>query len=76
MDPFFASLGVREVAVIHRDSKKPEVHLTAGKFVEGAADRSGWVASETMGIRMRASGAEPAKLVVEDASDPATHAEI
>jgi len=72
--PFFASLGVREVVVIDRDSKKPEVHrLTGGRFVEAAADPSGWVASETLGVRMRASGP---KLVVEDAADHATRAEI
>jgi len=71
--PFLASLGVREVVVIHRDSKKPEVHrLTAGRYVEAAADPSGWVASETLGVRMRALGT---KLVVEDA-DHAMRAEI
>lgn len=75
--PFFASLGVREVVVIHRDSKKPEVHrLTASGFAEAAADPSGWVGSETLGIRMRASGPGPAKLVVEDAADRAARAEI
>jgi Uma2 family endonuclease len=75
--PFFASLGVREVVVIHRDSKKPEVHrLKAGRFGEAAADPSGWVASEAMGIRLRASGSEPARLVVEDAADRATRTEI
>jgi Uma2 family endonuclease len=72
--PFFASLGVREVVVIDRDSKKPEVHrLAAGRFAVAAADASGWVVSETLGVRMRALGA---KLVVEDAADPTTHAEI
>jgi Uma2 family endonuclease len=75
--PFFASLGVREVVVIHRDSKRPEIHrLAAGTFAQAAADSSGWVASETMGIRMRASDPEPAKLLVEDAADHATRAEI
>jgi len=71
--PFFASLGVREAVAIDRDSKRPEVHrLAAGRFVRAAADPSGWVASETLGVRMRALGT---KLVVEDA-DHAMRAEI
>jgi len=75
--PFYASLRVREVVLIHRDSKKPEVHrLTAGRFVEVVADPSGWVASETLGIRLRASRQEPARLLVEKTADPATRAEI
>jgi len=75
--PFFAALGVREVVVIHRDSKVPEIHrLASSRFVEAVADPSGWVASETLGVRMRASGPERAKLLIEDATDRATRAEI
>jgi Uma2 family endonuclease len=74
--PFFASLDVREVIVIDRDSKKPELFRRAGSsFVEVAADREGWLASETLRVRLRlVVGAKT--LALEDADDAAARAEI
>jgi Uma2 family endonuclease len=74
--PFFASLGVREVVVIDRDAKKPEVFRLAGQqYLAVAADREGWVTSETMRVRFRqAPGASI--LVVEDVDDATARTEI
>jgi len=69
--PFFAGLGVREVVIIDRDTKKPEVFRLAGpQYLAVAADREGWVTCETLGVRFRREDGEPAKLAVEDLSDP------
>lgn len=74
--PFFASLRVREVIVIDRDSKRPELFRLAGsRYVDVAADREGWLASETLRVRLRlVAGAKT--LALEDADDAAARAEI
>ncbi|MBI2920814.1 MAG: Uma2 family endonuclease [Planctomycetes bacterium] len=75
--PFFEKLGVREVVVVHRDSKQPEVHRPAGgRLTLVPADPEGWVISEAIGIRLRVLPGDPAKLVVEDIQNPALRAEI
>lgn len=75
--PFFARLGVREVVVVPRDSKKPEIYrLTGSQYLAVAAEADGWIRSEAMRVRLRlVPGAVP-RLAVEDADDPAIRAEI
>lgn len=64
--PFFAGLGVREVIVIGRDNKVPEVFRLAGtQYLAVATDRDGYVASETLGVRFRLEIAATPRLIVE-----------
>jgi len=73
--PFFASLGVREVVVVPRDEKKPEVYRLAGaQYLAIAADRDGGVASEVLGVRL--APAPGPRLAVEDLTDPSHRTEI
>jgi len=75
--PFFAALGVREVVVVPRDEKKPEVYRLAGQqYLAVAADREGWVPSEVLGVRLRLESGTPPRLAIEDGGDPAVRAEI
>lgn len=54
---FYAAVGVREVWIIDRDSKRPEVFCRAGnKLVPRKADADGWVGSEVVGAEFRAAG--------------------
>lgn len=63
--PFFARLSVREVVVVDRGTKRPEVFRLAGpQYVAVAADREGWLTAETLGVRLRG---EEGSLLVEDA---------
>jgi Uma2 family endonuclease len=54
--PFYASLGVPEVWVIHRDTKEPRVLLLKGGLYEPQPPGAGgWVVSPFAGIEMRAA---------------------
>ena len=54
--PFFAALGVVEVIVIDRDAKQPSVFRLVGpQYVALQPDSGGWVASDTLGVRMQKS---------------------
>ena len=54
---FYAKVGVREVWIIERDSKRPEIYeLSEGKLRPRAADAEGWVKSEVVGAQMRSGG--------------------
>lgn len=74
--PFFAALGVREVVVIDRDTKLPEVFRLAGDRYHIAASGDGWLTSQVLGLRFKATGDTPPRLIVEDAADPTARAEI
>ena len=75
--PFFARLGAGEVLVVDRDAKKPEVFRLAGtQYLAIAPDREGWVTSERLGVRLRVAAGPPARLVLEDLSNPAARIEI
>lgn len=75
--PFFARLGIRDVVVIDRDTKQPEVHrLAGGQYVAVAADHDGWVASEVLGVRFRRVEAIPPRLAIEDLEDSTARVEI
>jgi Uma2 family endonuclease len=75
--PFYAGLGVREVIVIDRDSKRPEVYRLAGaEYVALQQDSDGWLRSEKMMVRFRAVSGPPARLAIEDVADVFARAEI
>jgi len=75
--PFFASLGVREVIVIDRDSKRPELYRLAGsQFVALQEDEQGLLRSESMNVRFGRIAGEKSQLAVVDAVDPGKRAEI
>ena len=74
--PFFAKLRVREVIVIDRDSKKPELFRLAGsQHVAVEPDHEGWLTSEAMRVRFRQSPGSKS-LAIEDTEDTANRAEI
>jgi Uma2 family endonuclease len=75
--PFYATIGTREVIVINRDTKQPEIYRLAGnEFVVLQANALGWLRAETMNMRFRRIDARPPRLRIEDAIDPAVSAEI
>lgn len=75
--PFFATLGVREVIVISRDTRAPEVfHLAGPQYLAVAADREGWTPSDVLGIRFRLEAGQPPQLWIEDSADPASRTGI
>ena len=74
---FFAKLGVPEVVVVDRDTKKPEVFRLAGsKYLAVAPDRDGWISSERLAVRLTVTASQPARLIVEDLSDTSRRCEI
>ena len=75
--PFYAALGTREVVVIDRDSKRPEIYRLAGsQFVTLQPDSDGWLRAETMSVRFRVVDGQPPRLRIEDAIDSSVHVEI
>ena len=75
--PFYAAIGTREVIVIDRDTKQPEIFRLAGpQYVAQKADREGWLHAETMQIRFRRAGTTPPRLGVEDGTDATGCTEI
>ena len=75
--PFYAALGVREVIVVDRDSKRPEIYRLAGpQYVALQKDDDGWLRSEAMMVRFRVITGPPPRLAIEDPADPAARAEI
>jgi Uma2 family endonuclease len=75
--PFYAALGVKEVIVVDRDSKQPEIfRLTGSQYVVLQPDPDGWLRSLVLGIRVRRVEATPARLALEDSAEPSVGAEI
>lgn len=75
--PFFAALGVREVVILARDTKQPEVFRLAGRqYLAVASDADGWTTSETMRVRFRTTPGNPPRLAVADLDEPASSTEI
>ena len=69
--PFYAALGVREVVVIPRDEKKPELYRLAGdQYVAVSPDANGWLLSETMRVRLGNEPGPPPRLLIDDGADP------
>src|SRR5262245_1722442 len=75
--PFYGAIGTREVVVIDRDSKRPEVFRLAGsQYVALQPDSEGWLLAETIGIRFRRLDSVPPRLAAEDRAEPPVCAEI
>ena len=73
--PFFARLGVREVIVVDRDTKHPEIFRLAGsQYVAVQADSDRWLGSDTMQVRF--TWTETGHLVIEDLEDSTSRCEI
>lgn len=74
---FFATLGVLEVIVIERDSKRTEVfRLQQGAYSRDIADATGGLTSRTMNVSFAVAEGSPPRLVVGDASDQNSSTEI
>ena len=70
--PFYANLGVPEVWIIDRDSKRPEVYVLAGpRYNAVEADSAGWVRSRAVGLAMRHENGKLFVLFDDDASPTA-----
>lgn len=75
--PFYAALGVREVIVIDRDTKRPEVYRLAGpQYVMLQPDSDGWLVSEPLGVRFCQVADVRARLAIEDTADASVRTEI
>ena len=71
------AIQVREVIVIDRDSKRPELYRLAGsQFVLVQRDSQGWLASEKMSVRFNSRDEQPRRLIVEDLFDNEQRQEI
>ncbi|MBN1421999.1 MAG: Uma2 family endonuclease [Planctomycetes bacterium] len=71
--PFYAKLGVPEVWVVDRDSRKPELYvLRQGAYERRDADPGAWLESGATGIEMRAESGD--KLAIRLARDDASRA--
>jgi Uma2 family endonuclease len=72
--PFFARLGVREVIVIDRDSKRTEIYRLAGtQYVAVAIDERGGLRSDVLSVRFFLAND---RLALEDLANPSARAEI
>jgi Uma2 family endonuclease len=53
--PFYAALGAREVWIIDRNTREPEVHRLAGdEYQLTDTNEAGWLLSEAVGVELRA----------------------
>ncbi len=74
--PFYAALGTREVVVVDRDTKRPEIYRLAGsQLVALQPEADGWLRAETMSVRFRVAEGRSA-LQIEDGIDAAAVVEI
>jgi Uma2 family endonuclease len=72
--PFYAALGVLEVWIIHRDTKKPEIHLLGKGRYRKLRAAGGWLRSPATGVEMRA--VPGGKLAVRVKDNPSTAADL
>jgi len=73
---FYAAIGTREVIVIDRDTKRPEIYRLAGSELSMLQpDAEGWVRAETMRVRFR-QAQERSVLQIEDLIDATIAAEV
>jgi Uma2 family endonuclease len=69
--PFFARLGVREVIVVHCDTKETEIyHLAGREYVAVSRDHQGWLRSEVLNARFARTSSS--RLVIEALADDAS----
>jgi Uma2 family endonuclease len=75
--PFFASLGVREVLIIDRDTKGVDAfQLQAGQYLRQEPGTDSEVVSKVLGVRLRTLPTSPPRLLVRDALGDDPGAEI
>jgi Uma2 family endonuclease len=56
---FYAKIGVREVWIIDRDTRQPQIYrLVADEFEPREPDSAGWLQSDVVGAEMRATADE------------------
>jgi Uma2 family endonuclease len=56
---FYAKVRVREVWIIDRDTRRPQIYrLVGNEFETRAPDSAGWLQSDIVGAEMRATGDE------------------
>jgi len=73
---FYTALGTREVVVVDRDTKRPEIYRLAGsQLVALQPEADGWLRAETMSVRFRVAEGRSA-LQIEDGIDAAAVVEI
>jgi Uma2 family endonuclease len=74
--PFMAKLGVRELVMIDRDTKRVEVlQLTEQAYAPRAPEADGSLLSESLGVRFATAGTPP-RLLLIDTTDPTQRTEI
>ena len=72
--PFFARLGVREVIIVHRDSKEVELYrLEGSEYTQAGRNEEGWLESEVFEVRFTTSDSN---LVIRDCREPASQVQI
>jgi Uma2 family endonuclease len=68
--PFYAVVGVREVWIIDRDSRQPELReLIAGEYQLREPSPDGWVASAVTGVEMRAAVGDELEIRIAGRAD-------
>jgi Uma2 family endonuclease len=73
--PFFARLGVREVIVVDRDTRRPEIFRLAGpQYVAVQADPDRWLRSDVLKVRFGST--DTGRLTIEDLEDSTSRCEI
>jgi Uma2 family endonuclease len=72
--PFFARLGVGEVIVVDRDTKKPEIYrLSGSQYLAVHPDFERWLRSEVLKVRLACT---EGRLLIEDLDDPSARVEL
>jgi Uma2 family endonuclease len=72
---FYGRLGVPEVWMIDRDSRRPELHQLAGDHYQLRSPSEGdWLTSPATGVQMRGGGAR--KLVMQLGANEATRRDL
>jgi Uma2 family endonuclease len=75
--PFFAKLGVREVVIVDRDTKRVELFALDGdRYDPRPLEADGSLVSRALGVRWQVLDSEPTRLRVADAKNAITTAEI
>ncbi len=73
--PFYAEIGVLEVWIIDRATKKPEIYLLKGKrYKKKAVASSGWLKSDFTGLELRMG--KPGKLLIRLAGNDLSRLEL
>jgi Uma2 family endonuclease len=71
--PFHANLGVPEVWIVDRDTKRPEIHiLRDGEYSHQTPDEAGWITSPIAGVQMRTETRDEPKLAIQIRGEPHT----